>query len=437
MPHIHEVADQDMHFLIDPETRKISNETNTKVKLVQFDHNSKAITFEMPRIVEGHDMAECDEIMVHYVNISKNRKNKKDGNFKVKDKRLSEDEQNIIFSWDIYRNATEIAGTLNFLICFYCISDEIDYVWNTEICKDISISEGMDNSKEVAEKYPDIILQLMQTIEMADDVQLHADQAVSAKNIAIENANISTNNAEETEADRVETENSKNIAGVYMQQAIEASEKSEEALNQFLSTLSAQPKRYYRLSVAEMQTIENPHEDDLCYVVDLQNSRTAIYFYDSDDIDGDKVNPEWQFLGNAEFAQMDKLTLLKILDLAAVAITGDYNDLLNIPKRYNTPVVLDGTGEIIAWDYSQSDTAVVTLTADKAISISNPYNGCIACIQCYGAQLDFSDETLYRKSATFDYIEPLEAEHIMYTLIYNAGKWDVTAMVYAGGEASA
>lgn len=269
------------------------------------------------------------------------------------------------------------------------------------------------------------------------DVQGLVEQATQAKNTAIENANMSTNNAEETEADRVETENSKNIAGVYMQQAIEASNKSEEALNQFLNTLSAQPKRYYRLSVAEMEAIENPHEGDQCYVVDLQNSRTAIYFYDADDIDGDNVNPEWQFLGNAEFAQMDRVTLLKILNLATVALTGSYNDLLDIPNRYNSPIVLDGTADIITWDYNQSDTAVVTLTEDKAISISNPYNGCIACIQCYGAQLDFSDETLYRKSATFDYIEPLEAEHIMYTLIYNAGKWDVTAMVYAGGEASA
>lgn len=270
-----------------------------------------------------------------------------------------------------------------------------------------------------------------------ETVLLARDEAISARNTAIENANIATNKADETEADRAEVEHNKNIAGTYMESAIRASEESKDALNQFMSALSSQPKRYYRLSIEEMNAIENPNVDDLCYVVDLANSRTAIYFYDNDDIDGDNVNPEWQFLGNAEFAQMDRSTLLKVLNLATVALTGSYTDLVDIPNRYDSPLVLDGTAETVTWDYAQSDTAIVTLTENKPLAISNPYNGCVAVIQCYGAQLDFSDASLYNKSATMDYIEPLEAEHITYTLIYNAGKWDVTALPYAGGEASA
>lgn len=164
MAHIHDVTDQDTHFLVDTETRKISNETNTKVTLVQFDHNSEVLTFEMPRMVEGHDMAECDEIRVHYINISKNRKKQKEGVYEVQDKRVSEDKQNVRFSWLISRNATGIAGSLNFLICFSCISEQIDFAWNTEICKSISVSDGIDNSEAIEEEYLDILEQWKRSI---------------------------------------------------------------------------------------------------------------------------------------------------------------------------------------------------------------------------------------------------------------------------------
>ena len=144
--------------------------------------------------------------------------------------------------------------------------------------------------------------------------------------------------------------------------------------------------------------------------------------------------PAWQWMTDMNIT-FTRENLLGILRLAGIALSGSYNDLVDIPNRYNTPLVLDGTGETVEWDYSHGDTAVVTLTEDKVINITGAYNGCVAVIQCYGALLDFSDTTVYNKSATFDYIEPLEAEHITYTLIYNVGTWDVTALVYAGGEA--
>lgn len=260
------------------------------------------------------------------------------------------------------------------------------------------------------------------------------EEVVAAKNTAIENANIAVNNAQETEADRQETEQNANVSKSYMERAVEAGEKSEKALNDFMATLATQPKRYYKLSVEEMQAIPNPHADDLCYVMDLENSRTAIYFYDNSDVDGDSINPEWQFLGNAEFAQMDRTTLLKILDLATVAISGKYSDLIGIPNKYDSPIVLDGTADTISWDYSQSDTALVTLTADKALTISNSYNGCRARLDVYGAKLILDDAT-YLKSATYAYLEAVDGEHYHYEFQRLADKWLVGMMVVAGGEA--
>ena len=260
------------------------------------------------------------------------------------------------------------------------------------------------------------------------------EEVIVAKNTAIENANIATNNAEETEADRAETEQNAAVAKSYMEKSIEAGEKSEKAYNDFMSALASQPKRYYRLSIEEMEAIQNPNPDDLCYVIGLANSRTAIYFYDNSDVDGDSVNPEWQFIGNAEFAQMDRTTLLKILDLATVAISGKYSDLIGIPNKYDSPIVLDGTADTIAWDYSQSDTALVTLAADKALTISNSTNGARASLDVYGAKL-ILDDTTYLKSATYAYLEAIEGEHYHYEFQRIADKWQVGMMVVSGGEA--
>ena len=269
---------------------------------------------------------------------------------------------------------------------------------------------------------------------IAENVSGMVQQAQTAKNTAIENANIAVNNAEETEQDRQEVLKNANIAETYKNDSVKAAEKAEEALNDFMSTLSSQPKRYYKLSVEEMKVIENPNPDDLCYVINLESSKSQIYFYDDKDIDGDSINPEWQYLGNAEFANMDRTTLLKILDLAAVALTGDYKDLLNVPNRYNTPLVLDGTADTVTWDYSAGDTAIVTLTASKPLQIDNYYNGCVAVIHVYGETLDFTDDTKYNHCATFDYLEATESEHMTYTLFRNGAKWDVTAMPVGGAS---
>ena len=164
MVHTHNMAEDMLNFQIDTTTRKLVNVSGRKGFLVQGDHDSKIVVFEMPRVVEGHDMAECNEVRVHYINISKNRKRKKEGVYEVLDKTVSESGESIQFSWKISGNATEICGTLYFLIQFSCVPDDIDYVWNTEICKEIRVSEGINNSDVVVEEYADILEQWKQRL---------------------------------------------------------------------------------------------------------------------------------------------------------------------------------------------------------------------------------------------------------------------------------
>ena len=155
MAHTHAVIDSDNHFIINPVTREITNNSK-KVKLMQGDHASEIFTFEIPRYVDGHDMSLCNKIAIHYINIGQNGFNP-DVHL-VEDASVDDAEENLVFSWLIYRTATKYPGTLNFLIKFSCVTDGIiEYQWNTDIFKGITIATGIDNEETLVEEYSDVL----------------------------------------------------------------------------------------------------------------------------------------------------------------------------------------------------------------------------------------------------------------------------------------
>lgn len=170
MAHTHAVIDSDNHFIINPVTREITNNSK-KVKLMQGDHASEIFTFEIPRYVDGHDMSLCNKIAIHYINIGQNGSNL-DAHL-VEDASVDDAEENLVFSWLIYRTATKYPGTLNFLIKFSCVTDGIiEYQWNTDIFKGIMIAAGIDNEETLVEEYSDILQ------KWKDDILAEAQQYV-------------------------------------------------------------------------------------------------------------------------------------------------------------------------------------------------------------------------------------------------------------------
>lgn len=144
MSHLHGVIDADKHFVIDPATRGIANESG-KVLLMQGDHKSEVFTFEMPRYIDGHDTSLCNDVKVHYINAKADKTVKSTDVHTVADLRVSPDDENVvIFSWLVEKPATKYEGMLAFRLTFRCISDggEIDYEWNTAKYSGISIGEG-------------------------------------------------------------------------------------------------------------------------------------------------------------------------------------------------------------------------------------------------------------------------------------------------------
>lgn len=156
MAHTHPVVDSDSRFVINSTTREIST-TSDKLELIQGDHQSERITFEIPKIVEGHDMSSSDRIEVHYINIDRRTNATSRDVYIIDDAAVDGDK--LIFSWLISGNATKYYGRLNFIILFECLDPDGNYTykWNTEICKLLTIGEGISNTSAVIEDHSDIL----------------------------------------------------------------------------------------------------------------------------------------------------------------------------------------------------------------------------------------------------------------------------------------
>lgn len=148
MAHVHSIYDTDLHFIIDPISRKITSESG-KVILMQKDHNSERFTFEIPRFVEGHDMSLSDQVQVHYINLeSVSPKRRHEDMYPVLDVQVSPDSDDVvIFSWLVSGNATQYVGSLNFLVRFVCYDgSDITYQWWSDTCSTIKIGATFDNT---------------------------------------------------------------------------------------------------------------------------------------------------------------------------------------------------------------------------------------------------------------------------------------------------
>lgn len=158
MSHNHDIVDSGKHFVIDPLLRTITTETGNLI-LVKGDHNSKRYTFEISRLVEGHDMSQCNRVEIHFDNISNGSKEVNEGLYIAKDV-VTEDET-VHFSWLISGNVTQFAGTISFWINFVCTNDddEIIYAWGTDVFKKVTVIDNNRNTEEVIHRFPDVLEQ--------------------------------------------------------------------------------------------------------------------------------------------------------------------------------------------------------------------------------------------------------------------------------------
>lgn len=195
--HMHSIYDSDLHFVINPITRKITSESG-KVSLMQYDHNSERFTFEIPRYIEGHDMSLTDEVEIHYINAGGRGAENRDI-YRVDDLQVSPDSSDVVIcSWLISKNATSYVGSLSFIVRFVCYSDEeIEYQWFSDIYNVVKIVEGIYNSDVLPDDYPiDIVESWKRDIVKS----FEESEAYKATLSAIEQVKVNAENAAKSEA---------------------------------------------------------------------------------------------------------------------------------------------------------------------------------------------------------------------------------------------
>lgn len=202
--HTHDVTalvDDDIHFIVDPITREITYDSETPLVIMQKDNNSEKITFEVPRIVDGHDMASSNEIEVHFTNTGvegESKSYRKIPSTDVKEKNT--DPSTLELVWTIPDEATLFVGQLYFALKFRCTETSVQekedengnpfeveitkntYVWNTKRYPGIPIIEGLDNEEAVQVDSYDHIANQFSTIanDKIVDINAAANRAETA-----------------------------------------------------------------------------------------------------------------------------------------------------------------------------------------------------------------------------------------------------------------
>ena len=180
-PHI--VVGNDRYITVPEELKRIA---------VQHDHDIETVTFDCPRYWDEHDMSQ----MTIYVNYL--RSDGENGAYNVRNVTVDSSDESIMhFDWTISRNVTETYGKIIFLVCIKKPDENGNEVnhWNSELCKDCYVSEGLEYAEDsLPEIYPDIIEQWRrEVIALMDEVNAAKDQWNQDISDAVNSANAATN----------------------------------------------------------------------------------------------------------------------------------------------------------------------------------------------------------------------------------------------------
>lgn len=181
--HDHTVSDSDSYFIIDPDSREITNAAAVKNTVMQFDHMSEIYTFEVPRYVEGHDMTLCNRARVHFINVDGKTGEEHRDVAEMDDLRVDpEDENRVLSTWTIRREATQLAGNLSFAVQYMCVADdgEVVYEWHTDIYSDVDVKRSLNNSEAAVIEYTNILEEWYQKLFSSESSGVSDEQIAKA-----------------------------------------------------------------------------------------------------------------------------------------------------------------------------------------------------------------------------------------------------------------
>lgn len=183
MTHIHPTYDNDKRVVINGITRDVAISDKNRPVLIQYDNNSEVVTFEVDRYVEGHDLSLSNKAEVHYNNLDIAGRRSSKGLYEATDLQVDpSDKTKVIVSWYISNQATEYEGTLNFVLSFSCLEDDVlnVYRWNSRIGT-FHVSAGINNSEYLENTYADVLEMWKQTLFGIGDTEEASMLAVSQR----------------------------------------------------------------------------------------------------------------------------------------------------------------------------------------------------------------------------------------------------------------
>jgi hypothetical protein len=145
------------HIVIDS-NRKVIVPDSLKRIAVQHDHNIETVTFNCPRYWDGHDLS---KMMIYINHLCPSGAL---GCTVATDVKVDETDTNVMhFDWTISECVTVNEGYITFLVC--AKTQDADgtnrHHWNSEICKDMYVSEGLELPEDFMETHPDVLTQVL------------------------------------------------------------------------------------------------------------------------------------------------------------------------------------------------------------------------------------------------------------------------------------
>lgn len=410
-----------------------------RLYLQQGDSGAGIVCFSIPRHYDNVDLSKCsaailvsgkvgstsDKIVAEVDNVLK----------------LETEEETVKLIWTVSGYTTKEAGELMYQIVFYDNDNQV--VWHT-VTASFTVRESIGVDDDIYAAYPSLLQQWEANMKAqaeesrgaiaqaqaqaaaaktsADNAGEFAKQSQSSAGVSTEQAQSASLNKDATEQNKAVTLQKAQEVEQAKQEALTAKARCEELERRVVVLMSTDTRSYLFKTLLERDMHNDFRHCDRCSVMETR----ADYIYDTLDIDGNEISPEWiqtsswDSTGGVSWDMIEGKPIFSL-----VATTGDYNSLSNKPNLYRSFITLPNGN----WDYSLSDKAVITVVEPTPINITNLYNGAVGLIKVYGGELILPAGS--KKSIDFDYITATGGGHYTYTFLYDGTSlcWSRTVCV--------
>lgn len=146
------------------EDRFITVPESLKRIAVQYDHNIQTVTFLSPRYWDSRDMSQM-KIYINCMLPNGTTAQSLATNVTASGRVMS-------FDWTITNVLTKYKGNLSMLVCIKKTDSDgnEENHWNSELNRDLYVSEGLECTQTVVSKYPDIITQLLTRMDEVEAI---------------------------------------------------------------------------------------------------------------------------------------------------------------------------------------------------------------------------------------------------------------------------